>query len=150
SDDISVADAEVMQYRHRIVAREFITVIGIGLRHVRRRIAARVIGDAAIAAGKIPDLAFPFAIIGAVFVNEQDGKAGAGLLVVQPNLARLRVRHFSAPPERAAASPPPLASLAASLSRGGRINSTPPVQASSPRGRNCPSGHGPSPRLCRS
>ena len=80
-DDMRLRDAEMPEHRDRILHRE---ILAIELRvggDVGRRIAARRIGDAAVFAGEEPHLVLPFPVVGAEFMDEQDGQAGAGLLV---------------------------------------------------------------------
>src|SRR5580765_2340031 len=53
------------------------------LRHVGRRVAARVVGDAAVAPREVTHLGLPTAVVAAELVNEHDRHASAGLLVVK-------------------------------------------------------------------
>jgi len=61
-------------------------VLGIGARvggHVRGRVAAGVVGDAAVAAREVADLRLPAAGVAGELMDEDDGGAGAGLDIVQ-------------------------------------------------------------------
>ena len=60
---------------------------------VGRRIAARAPGDAAPAAPEMAHLVVPAAVVAAELVDEQDGRAAAGLLVVDARAVRLGMGH---------------------------------------------------------
>lgn len=58
--------------------------IGSHLRgHVRGRVTPRRVGDAAMAARKVPHLRLPAAVVTPKLMHEHDGRAAAGLLEVQ-------------------------------------------------------------------
>ena len=61
-------------------------ILGIGkdrLRDVGRQIAARVECNDAVTPAEMPDLRFPTAIVAREFIDEDDRRAGPGLLTVQ-------------------------------------------------------------------
>src|SRR5262249_39803269 len=76
-----------------VVAR-LLPSIGRGFgRHVRGRIAASVVGDAVIGTREETHLRLPFAVVGAVFMDEDDRMAGARLLDEELYAARLDEAH---------------------------------------------------------
>ncbi len=83
ANDMRAPNAERIEHGEDIVPR---TLLGIPLdisRHIGRRVASRVIGDAAIAAREMAHLRFPGAPVSGEFVHEDDRRAGAALFVVQ-------------------------------------------------------------------
>ena len=65
-------------------------------RHVGRRIAALAEGDAAMGAGEVPHLRLPGAPVAGIFMHEDDRRAAAGLLIIQPDaVPRADMRHRS-------------------------------------------------------
>jgi hypothetical protein len=82
---VRLVDIEPVEHGQHAGALMLEAVIFGARRHVRRRIAARVVGDAAIAPRKIAQLRFPAAVLAHELVHEQDRRSLAGLLVVQPD-----------------------------------------------------------------
>ena len=106
ADHVRLLDLERIHQRNDVVARNILRIARRVGRHVRRRIAALAEGDAAMRAGEIPHLRLPGAIVGGIFVHEDDRRAGAGLLAIDPDAVRRRdVRHdaypFAGPPSAA-------------------------------------------------
>ncbi len=66
-----------------VVARARLRVALDILGHVGGRIAARVVGDAAVAAREVAQLRLPAAVVAGELVHEHDRRAAAGLLVVE-------------------------------------------------------------------
>src|SRR6185369_1378540 len=93
ADDVGARDAEMLQHGGDVVAGMILAVEQRILRHLRRRVAARRVGDASALAREISQLQFPLAMIRAVFVHEDDRMAGAGFLVVKTRTGRLSVWH---------------------------------------------------------
>ena len=81
-----LVDLQMIQHRDHVVA-EFLVAVGVGRRrHVGRRIAARRIGDAAIAPREVAHLRLPGAPVAGELVHEQERRAAARLLVVQAHI----------------------------------------------------------------
>ena len=76
-------DAERVEHAADVVARARLRVALEVLGHVGGRIAARVVGDAAVAAREVAHLRLPAAVVAGELVHEDDRRAAAGLLVVQ-------------------------------------------------------------------
>lgn len=70
--------AEVIQHGDGVLHRPLLRVGGRGGRYIRRRIAARVIGDAAIAAAEVAHLRFPASGIASKLMNEKNRDAASG------------------------------------------------------------------------
>src|SRR6185295_1886812 len=83
ADHVSLVDPERIEHGTDIVARARLRISLEVLRHVGRRIAARVVGDAAVASREVTQLGLPAAVVAAELMNEHDRRAGAGLLVVK-------------------------------------------------------------------
>jgi len=66
---------------------------GAGLRHVRRRVPARVVGDAPVVAAEPPYLSFPGTVVGGELVQDDDRVARARLFVVELGSGTLDKRH---------------------------------------------------------
>jgi hypothetical protein len=83
ADHMRLCDAQMIEHRQDVVRR---AVLRIGIdrsRHVRGRVAARGKADRPMALPEMPHLGFPVAMIGGVFVDEDDRHAAAGFLEVQ-------------------------------------------------------------------
>ena len=59
-----------------------------GRRNIGRRIAALAIGDAAMRAREAAHLRLPGAVVAGEFMHENDGRAGAGLFVIETDAVR--------------------------------------------------------------
>src|SRR5262245_2969221 len=80
-----LVDMQGIEDGANIVARTLLRVaLAVG-RHVGWRVAARVIGDAAVAPAEIPQLGLVRAMIPGKLVHEYDGNSGPGFLVEQPD-----------------------------------------------------------------
>jgi hypothetical protein len=98
ADDVRLVDLEMIEHRDRVVAEIFIAVDVRGSRHVRRRIAARGIDDAAMLAREMPHLRLPAAVVAGEFVHEQNRRAAAGFLVIEAHAVfRQGMGHCGAP-----------------------------------------------------
>ena len=84
-DHVRALDAERIEHAARVVARSRLGVALDLRRHVGRRIAARVVRDAAVAARKMPQLRLPASAIAGELVHEEDRGSRAGLLEKQPD-----------------------------------------------------------------
>src|SRR5204863_7995807 len=83
ADDMGALELQVIEQRDRVVARMLLRIAAAVLRHLGRRKAARVVGDAAEVAGKEAKLGLPAPVVAGELVDENDGRAVARLLVVQ-------------------------------------------------------------------
>jgi hypothetical protein len=77
-----VLDTKMIEHHQNVVGRAVLAIARRILRHVRRRIAARGIGDGAVAPAKMLKPLFPAAMIAGEFVDEDDRRASAGFLIV--------------------------------------------------------------------
>ena len=59
ADDVRLANLEMAQDAGDIVRRDRLRVLRAGFRHLRGRVAARVVRDAAVAAAEVTDLRLP-------------------------------------------------------------------------------------------
>ena len=77
------------------VAHHVLVAVGVARRrHVGRRIAARGIGDAAVALAEFAELRLPAAMVAGEFVHEQDRRALPRFFVMEPHIVGCeRVRH---------------------------------------------------------
>ncbi len=83
ADDMRLVDLERVEHGADVVPGAVLRIARRVLRHVRGRIAARVVGDAAIAPPEIAHLAFVAAIVVGEFVDEDDRRPRPGLLVIE-------------------------------------------------------------------
>ena len=93
-DHVRLVDLQVIEDCDDVVARSglrvFLDVVG----NVRRRIAAGVVRDAAVAPREVPQLRLPAPVVAGELVHEDHRVAAAGLLVVELHtVARGRVGH---------------------------------------------------------
>src|SRR5260370_32390404 len=80
--DMRLRDTKMIEHHENVVG---CAVLAIGrwiLRHVRRRIAARGIGDGAVAPAEMLKLLFPAAMIAGEFMDEDDRRTAACFLIV--------------------------------------------------------------------
>ena len=81
-----LCDFEMIEHGER-VGVEMPVAVDLGRRrHVRRRVAARGIGDAAVAAREVTHLRLPIGVVGGEFVQEDDRRPAAGLLEIEPDI----------------------------------------------------------------
>jgi hypothetical protein len=82
-DDVGLVDPEPVEHGNGIGGGQRLR-IGVDARgHIRRRIAARGIGDAAMAAAEIANLRFPARVVAAEFMDEEDRRACTGLFHIE-------------------------------------------------------------------
>src|SRR5688572_16161824 len=81
--DMGLVDAQVVEDRTDVVARQRLRVFFRILRHVRWRIAARVERDAAVITREEPHLRLPAAIVTGVLVDEEERLAAARFLEIE-------------------------------------------------------------------
>jgi hypothetical protein len=94
ADEVRLVDRKMIEHGDRIAHHVLVAVGGRIGWHVGRHIAARRIGDAAVALAELAHLRLPAAIVGGEFVHEQDRHALPGFLVVELHIvATDRVRH---------------------------------------------------------
>ncbi len=83
ADDMRLVDLERVEHGADVVPGAVLRIARRVFRHVRGRVAAGVVGDAAIAPPEIAQLAFVAAIVVGEFVNEDDRRPRPGLLVIE-------------------------------------------------------------------
>ena len=81
-DQMGRGNFQMIEHRDRVVA-EMLVAVGIGIGDVRGDVAARRIGDAAMAAREVAHLRLPARIVGGKLVNEQDRRSAAGFLKIK-------------------------------------------------------------------
>ena len=95
SDEMRLGNLQMIEHRDR-VGVEMLVGVAVGRRrHVRGRIAARGIGDAAMAAREVAHLRLPIGVVGREFVHEENGRSAAHLFEIEADIvARDGMRHF--------------------------------------------------------
>jgi hypothetical protein len=83
ADDVRLVDLQRIHHGADVVARAVLRVLVDRVGHLGRRIAARIVGDAAIEPAEMAHLRFPRADIAGKLVHEHDRDAGADLLVIE-------------------------------------------------------------------
>ena len=83
ADDVGLVDLERVEHGADVVAGARLRVLRDVVRHVGGRIAARVVGDAAVAPAEMAKLRLPGAHVACKFVHEQDRRAGSDLVVIK-------------------------------------------------------------------
>ena len=83
ADHMGAVQLQMIEHGCDVVGRAVLRILPHILRHVRRRIAAGVVGDGAVALAEMPQLRFPAPEVAGEFVHEDDGHAGACLLVIE-------------------------------------------------------------------
>ena len=81
ADDMGLVDLQAVEHGADVVAGARLGIAIDALRHVGRRKAAGIVGDAAIAPPEVPELGFPRSAVACEFMHEHDRDAGADLLV---------------------------------------------------------------------
>ena len=71
-DDMRLVDLELVQDVYRVIDCAPLRIFLDRIRNLGWRISPRIVGDAAVAASKIPHLKLPGAIVAGKFVDEQD------------------------------------------------------------------------------
>ena len=85
----------MIEHRDRIGVEVLVGVAVRRGRHVRRRIAARGIGDAAMAAREVAHLRLPIGVVGREFVHEKDRRSAAHLFIIKADIVACDgMRHF--------------------------------------------------------
>ena len=88
--DMGALDAEMVEDGDGVCHRVVLAVSVRVLRHVGRRIAAGVIGDAAVAPREMAELRLPAHVVAREFVDEEHRMARPGLFVIEPGSVRRR------------------------------------------------------------
>ena len=83
ADDMGLVDPQMIEHRGDVVRRPGLGVFRHIVRHVRRRIAARGVGDRPVSLAEMPHLGFPGAVVAGEFMHEDDRRARTAFLVVQ-------------------------------------------------------------------
>ena len=86
ADEMRFGDAEVIEHGERVGIEMLVGVDGGVGRHVGWRIAARRIGDAAVAAREVAHLRLPVGVVGRELVQEDDRRPASRLFIVQTNV----------------------------------------------------------------
>ncbi len=77
-------DPQVVEHGDGVVARVDLRIARAVFRHIGRRKTARVVGDAAEIAREKAHLRLPAAMIAGELVDEDERRAAAGFLVMEP------------------------------------------------------------------
>src|SRR2546422_7180789 len=77
---------QMVEYCERIGIKVFVGVDVCRRRHIRGRIAARGIGNAAVSAREVAHLRLPIGMVGREFVQEDDGCSLAYFLEIEPDI----------------------------------------------------------------
>ena len=85
-DEMRLGDFQVIEHRERVGVEMLVGVDFLRCGHVGRRVTARGIGDAAVAAREIAHLRLPIGVVGGEFVQEDDRRAGACFLEIEPDI----------------------------------------------------------------
>ena len=133
-----LVDLEMIEHRERIGV-EMLVGVDVGApRHVGRRIAARRIGDAAVAAREIAHLRLPIGVVGREFVQEEDRRSAPRLLEIEANIILGGgIGHFDFLSLLDAFPAPKIAVNACGRNAAGRALFRHEISAESPRNRSC-------------
>ena len=85
ADDMRLVDPERVEHGADVVAGAVLRVARRLFGHVRGRVAAGVVGDAAVAPPEIAHLPFIAAVIVGEFMDKDDRRPRPGLLVIKPH-----------------------------------------------------------------
>ena len=77
---------QVIEHGERVAIEMLVGVDVGGRRHVGRRVAARGIGDAAMAAREVAHLRFPVGVVGRELVQEDDRGSAPGLFEIEADI----------------------------------------------------------------
>jgi len=83
ADEMRLCDFEPVQNASKILARPLLRVALKTLGNIRRRVAARIVRDAAVASRQIAHLRFVAAEVAGEFVGKHNRRAGAGFLAIE-------------------------------------------------------------------
>ncbi len=83
---MGLGDFEVIEDGQRIGVEMLVGVDLGGGRHIRRRVAARGIGNAAVPAREVTHLRLPIGVVGRELVQEDDRRSAAGLFEVEADM----------------------------------------------------------------
>ena len=97
ADDVRFSDFQMAHDRRNVVGGDRLRILRYRFRHVGRRIAARIEGDAAIAPAEVTDLRFPGMQIVGEFVHEDNRRAATGFFVIELDSVGVSVRHAGFP-----------------------------------------------------
>src|ERR1700722_11619160 len=98
ADNMRLVDFECVEHAANVVARPLLRV-ALDIRgNIRRRVAARIVEDAAVALREIPHLRLEAAEVASEFMHEHNRRAGAGFLVIKSDaVVGGRLRHRLSP-----------------------------------------------------
>src|SRR5436190_14588090 len=82
-DQVGPLDLEMVEHRQEVGHGVLLRVLRRVGGHVRRRVAASVIGDAPVAPREMPHLGLPAAVVARELVHEDDGDTFTGVFVVE-------------------------------------------------------------------
>src|SRR5215472_2152164 len=83
ADDMRLGDRQSVQHDPNVLAGAFLRITGPILRHVGRRVAARIVSDAAVAPREVAYLRLKAAPVVGKLVNKNDQVTRSGLLVIE-------------------------------------------------------------------
>src|SRR4030088_3547697 len=83
---MSFRNFEMIEHRERIGVEMLVGVDVCRRRHVRRRIAARGIGNAAVPAREVTHLRLPIGMVGRELVQEDNGCSTPGLFEIEAHI----------------------------------------------------------------
>src|SRR5665213_1117190 len=85
ADDMRLVDLERIHHRDDVVAEMVLAIFAGAVWNIRGRITALAISDTAVRAGEMAHLRLPRAPIAGIFMHEDDGRALARFLDIQPD-----------------------------------------------------------------
>src|SRR5271166_7192102 len=83
ADDMGAPQLQMIQHGGDVVGRAVLRILPHILRHIRRRIAAGVVRDCAVALAEMAQLRLPAPEVAGEFVHEDDRRPGACILVIE-------------------------------------------------------------------
>src|SRR5713101_3263376 len=98
TNDMGLVDSQAVQHRTNVVARPLLRILLLVVGDIGWRIAACVVSDTSIAAGKIPDLRLVAAMVAAKFMHKYDGESFTRLFVIEFDaVVGSNIRHNRSP-----------------------------------------------------
>src|SRR5271165_297393 len=82
-DHVGAVQLQMIEHGGDVVGRAVLRILPYILRHIRRRIAAGVVRDCAVALAEMAQLRLPAPEVAREFVHEDDGRPGACILVIE-------------------------------------------------------------------
>ena len=82
---VGLLNLQPIHHTAQVLPNALLRIVGPLCRHIRRRITACTVNNAAVAAREEPDLRLPTAVIPRKLVHKYQGGAAAGFFVMQLN-----------------------------------------------------------------